>query len=123
MTMSIPPQISVRRIIKINADSAIPYLAEYSRILNNMINNMTGVETTDSISHNFIVRMIPHHQAAIEMSENVLKFTTNVKLTEMWRNAHGHYAVIYNFNIVIYTEITSTPQIYSNFLLCGMVKD
>lgn len=86
MTMSIPPQISVRRIIKINAVSAIPYLAEYSRILNNMINNMTSAETTDSISHNFIVRMIPHHQAAIEMSENVLKFTTNAELTEIANN-------------------------------------
>ncbi|MDE5854154.1 MAG: DUF305 domain-containing protein [Ruminococcus sp.] len=81
--MSIPPQISAQRITKINADSAIPYLAEYSRILNNMINSMTSAETTDSISHNFIVQMIPHHRAAIEMSENVLKFTRNIELTEI----------------------------------------
>lgn len=83
MTMSIPPQISAQRITKINADSAIPYLAEYSRILNNMINSMMSAETTDSISYNFISQMIPHHRAAVEMSENVLKFTRNIELTDI----------------------------------------
>ena len=37
---------------------------------------MTTPELTDSSSHNFIVQMIPHHQAAIEMSQNILKYTT-----------------------------------------------
>ncbi len=83
MTMSIPPQINAQRITVINADDAMPYLAEYSRILNNMINEMTSADLTDSISHNFIVQMIPHHRAAIEMSENVLKYTDNTELTEI----------------------------------------
>ena len=33
------------------------------------------VPLTDSISHNFIKQMIPHHQAAIEMSQSVLQYT------------------------------------------------
>lgn len=86
MTMSIPPQISAQRITVINADDAMPYLAEYSKILNNMINEMTSADLTDSISHNFIVQMIPHHRAAIEMSENVLKYTDNTELTEIANN-------------------------------------
>ena len=86
MTMSIPPQISARRITVINAADAMPYLAEYSRILNNMINEMTSADLTDSISHNFIVQMIPHHRAAIEMSENILKYTDNTELTEIANN-------------------------------------
>lgn len=86
MTMSIPPQISPCSVTRINVSSAMPYLAEYSRILNNMINSMTTAETNDSISHNFIVRMIPHHRAAIEMSENVLKFTRNTELTNIAEN-------------------------------------
>lgn len=86
MTMSIPPQISPMRITVINVGDAMPYLAEYSRILNTMINNMNSAELTDSISHNFIVQMIPHHQAAIEMSENILKYTDNTELTEIAGN-------------------------------------
>ena len=41
---------------------------------------MTEPTLTDSISHNFIVQMIPHHQAAIEMSHNLLQYTTFVPL-------------------------------------------
>lgn len=48
------------------------YLRRYYEILDEMIAGMTCAALTDSISHNFIVQMIPHHQAAIEMSENLL---------------------------------------------------
>lgn len=51
------------------------YLRRFHAILNEMIRGMTGAELTDSISHNFIVQMIPHHRAAIEMSENLLRYT------------------------------------------------
>ena len=56
------------------------YLREFGCILDDMIEGMTCAELTDSISHNFIVQMIPHHEAAIRMSENLLKYTTNVEL-------------------------------------------
>ncbi|MDO4314696.1 MAG: DUF305 domain-containing protein [Oscillospiraceae bacterium] len=48
------------------------YLTRFYEILDGMICGMTGAELTGSISHNFIVQMIPHHRAAIEMSENAL---------------------------------------------------
>lgn len=44
---------------------------------------MTGVCLTDSISGNFIMQMIPHHTAAIEMSANILKYTTDPQLIRM----------------------------------------
>ena len=56
------------------------YLGAYYMILNTMINRMTSVQLTNSISDNFIVQMIPHHQAAIEMSQNILKYTTNLEV-------------------------------------------
>lgn len=56
------------------------YLNCFYKILDDMIEGMTSAEPTDSISHNFIVQMIPHHRAAIEMSENLLRFTTCVPL-------------------------------------------
>ncbi len=51
------------------------YLYCFNKILDEMIRGMTCAELTDSISHNFIVQMIPHHRAAIEMSENLLMYT------------------------------------------------
>lgn len=54
------------------------YLQTYYDILDRMIRGMTEAELDESISHNFIVTMIPHHMAAIEMSQNILNYT-NVK--------------------------------------------
>lgn len=56
------------------------YLNTFYGILNRMIGGMTTAGLTESISHNFIVQMIPHHRAAIEMSRNLLKYTTNIPL-------------------------------------------
>lgn len=53
------------------------YLSDFRLILHNMIQGMTSVELTDSISHNFMVQMIPHHRAAIEMSQNLLRYSNN----------------------------------------------
>ncbi len=56
------------------------YLCRFYEILDEMIRGMTGAELTGSISHDFIVTMIPHHRAAIEMSRNLLQYTTFVPL-------------------------------------------
>lgn len=59
------------------------YLATYRDILNDMILQMTNADLCDSISYNFIVQMIPHHQAAISMSNNILKYTTNIRIEQI----------------------------------------
>ena len=65
------------------SDVTKTYLSQFHCILDKIIEGMTTAELTNSISHNFIVQMIPHHQAAIEMSENILKYTTLVPLQEI----------------------------------------
>lgn len=59
------------------------YLATFQNILDAMIQGMTCAELSDSISYNFIVQMIPHHRAAIEMSRNLLKYTTFLPLQDI----------------------------------------
>jgi len=59
------------------------YLCAFYGILDEMEAGMTGAMLTDSISHNFIVQMIPHHRAAIEMSQNILRYTTCVPLQQI----------------------------------------
>lgn len=56
------------------------YHAEFCRILQNMIHEMKCAPLTESISHNFIVQMIPHHRAAIRMSQNILNYTADMTL-------------------------------------------
>ena len=59
------------------------YLAFYDCILSDMMDEMTHAELSDSISHNFITQMIPHHQGAIEMSRTILKYTTHIPLQNL----------------------------------------
>ncbi|MCI8464772.1 MAG: DUF305 domain-containing protein [Lachnospiraceae bacterium] len=51
------------------------YLVTFYCILDKMVQEMTTANLTESISNNFIVQMIPHHQAAIQMAENLLKYS------------------------------------------------
>ncbi|MCM1364792.1 MAG: DUF305 domain-containing protein [Faecalibacterium sp.] len=62
------------------SDNTLDYLMQYNEILSCMIHDMECAEMTDSISHNFIVKMIPHHKAAVEMCRNLLRFTTYIPL-------------------------------------------
>lgn len=64
-------------------NDAEEYLRTFEHILDRMIKGMTEAELNDSISHNFIVQMIPHHKAAIEMSKNILKYTENAQLEKI----------------------------------------
>ena len=56
------------------------YLDRYREILSNMIDRMENARRTESISNDFIVQMIPHHMAAIEMAKNLLRYTTDLNL-------------------------------------------
>ncbi|WP_340004021.1 DUF305 domain-containing protein [Paenibacillus sp. FSL K6-0276] len=62
------------------------YLNAYYTILKTMIRRMTSVPLSCSISDTFIQQMIPHHRAAIEMSRNILKYTTNLELQSIATN-------------------------------------
>lgn len=59
------------------------YLEKYYHILDQMIKSMEGARLKDSISYNFIVQMVPHHMAAIEMSENLLAYCSIPELKEI----------------------------------------
>lgn len=56
------------------------YLCCFYQTLDEMIHSMTTAGLTQSISHNCIVQMEPHHRAAIQMSNNILRFTQNSSL-------------------------------------------
>ncbi|MCI8828112.1 MAG: DUF305 domain-containing protein [Ruminiclostridium sp.] len=59
------------------------YLSNFYEILDQMEEGMTSAALRDSVSYNFIVQMIPHHQGAVEMAQNILHYTTFVPLQEV----------------------------------------
>lgn len=61
----------------------VKYLDRFYCIFDEMMRGMTGVELNSSISHNFIVQMIPHHRVSIEMSHNILRYTSNKAIQDM----------------------------------------
>ncbi len=65
---------------------SLRYLQCFYAILDEMIDAMTTAGLTQSISHNFIVQMIPHHRAAIKMSENILQYSQNEQVRKIASN-------------------------------------
>ena len=62
------------------------YLNRFDEILNNMANQMLSQKITNNITLNFIRCMIPHHQAAIYMCENLLRYTYYKPLQDICHN-------------------------------------
>ncbi len=59
------------------------YLTTFYCILDEMIEAMTEATLGESISANFMVQMIPHHEAAIQMSRSILQYTGNPQLCDI----------------------------------------
>lgn len=57
------------------SNPSLTYLTCFDQILQDIIQGMTTPRPRGSISGLFIRQMIPHHEAAIRMSENLLQYT------------------------------------------------
>ncbi len=64
-------------------DPMFNYLDAYYDILDEMKQEMTSAKQTVSISRDFITQMIPHHRAAVEMCENVLRYAVSEPVSTM----------------------------------------
>lgn len=62
------------------------YIMRFNQILDEMASKMLSQKTTNSITVNFIECMIPHHQAAIYMCENLLNYTEYEPLIKIANN-------------------------------------
>ncbi len=59
------------------------YLHEYFNITNNMLYEMSNSLQIDDINLDFISEMIPHHQGAIAMCQNVLQYNIDPRLRNL----------------------------------------
>lgn len=71
----------------INKEKAVNnYFKKYFRIINEMINKMYNSTRTPDINIDFISEMIPHHEGAIKMCQNVLKYQIDPRLRILANN-------------------------------------
>ncbi len=62
------------------------YLNEYFFITKNMIYKMSNSLRSNNINLNFISEMIPHHEGAIEMCQNLLQYNIDPRLRKVSEN-------------------------------------
>lgn len=68
------------------SDNTKEYIDNFYKIFDEMSTKMKEVEPSSSISATFIQQMIPHHEAAIKMSENILQYTTDTAIENLAKN-------------------------------------
>lgn len=59
------------------------YIENYKSIMQVMQDEMTNAPKTGDPSLDFLYEMIPHHEAAVSMSENLLDYGSNTKVKEL----------------------------------------
>ena len=59
------------------SDEAKRYLCCYYQILDGMIQGVSAARLTQSISHNYIVQLLPQHRAAVRLCRNLLEVSND----------------------------------------------
>ncbi|WP_195263923.1 MULTISPECIES: DUF305 domain-containing protein [unclassified Clostridium] len=62
------------------------YLEEYNKVKDKMFKEMQDVEITNDINANFLQEMIYHHEGAIGIAKDVLKYTKDPELRKLAEN-------------------------------------
>lgn len=62
------------------------YLKVYNEVKDKMFKEMQDVEITDNVNANFLQEMIYHHEGAIGMAKNILKYTKDPELKKLAEN-------------------------------------
>lgn len=59
------------------------YITAYDKIKDKMFKSMESVKPSDNADVTFLKQMIPHHEGAIEMSKEILKYTKDPQLKKL----------------------------------------
>ena len=59
------------------SDEAKRYLCCYYQILDGMIQGVSAARLTQSISHNYIVQLLPQHRSAVRLCRNLLEVSND----------------------------------------------
>ena len=65
------------------SDGAKRYLCCYYQILDGMIQGVSAAKLTQSISHNYIVQLLPQHRATVRLCRNLLEVSNDGSLRRL----------------------------------------
>ena len=65
------------------SDEAKRYLCCYYQILDGMIQGVSAARLTQSISHNYIVQLLPQHRSAVRLCRNLLEVSNDGSLRRL----------------------------------------
>lgn len=68
---------NVNVFAEVGSNDRKDYMKNYENILKIMKKGMESAPTTGDATVNFLYAMIPHHEAAVSMSEDILKYGSN----------------------------------------------
>lgn len=74
---------SSTNILAADSQNEDAYFKQYQSIIQAMNMSMENAPKSGDPALNYLYQMIPHHEAAIAMSENVLKYGVNQKVKQM----------------------------------------
>src|SRR5882672_7700688 len=60
-----------------------PFLAENDAAMTKMMHDMTAVKPTGDVDCDFVAMMVPHHQAAVDMAQSLLRYGRNEQLRRL----------------------------------------
>lgn len=89
-------------------DDDYEYIKIYEQIIHTMFTKMATPPISCDVNIMFLEEMIPHHEGAIAMAENILKYTTNPELKKIATQ-------------IISTQKTQLPQMQT--LLSTLVEN
>ena len=69
------------------SDEAKRYLCCYYQILDGMIQGVSAARLTQSISHNYIVQLLPQHRAAVRLCRNLLEASNDSAVRRLAQRA------------------------------------
>ena len=71
---------------QVNKQAEAAYLQAYTKIFNTMIAAMESAKPTGNIDRDFLNEMLLHHNAAIQIGKNILRYTQNSELKTLVQN-------------------------------------
>lgn len=77
---------STTKYLNNNCNDVNKYFAKYRSITEHMISKMRSAPRCNNLNLNFTNEMIPHHEGAIEMCNNLLEYKIDPRLTNVAKN-------------------------------------
>jgi uncharacterized protein (DUF305 family) len=64
-------------------DAEAPFLAENDAAMKKMMHDMAAAKPTGDVDRDFVAMMVPHHQAAVDMAQSLLRYGHNEQLRRL----------------------------------------